>query len=232
MAETLKEKLLAIQAELNAPKNLYNSFGKYHYRSCEGVLEALKPLLKKHKASIKISDDIEVKGDRYYVHSTIYFYHAEKISDKDEDVQMIMAEAYAREPESKTGMDSAQITGTASSYARKYALNGLFLIDDAKDPDTDEYHVTTEAKKDKKVTQIKKKPDSDADASDLDKFVTDEQLKTLEMLLKKADVTPEKFCDIYKLTIMSELPADKYADAVGKLEIAVKAHKSKEKEGE
>jgi len=224
---TLKEKLLAIQTELNAPKNLYNSFGKYHYRSCEGVLEALKPLLKKHKASIKISDDIEVKGDRYYVHATIYFYHAEKISDKEEDIQMIMSEAYAREPESKTGMDSAQITGTASSYARKYAL---ILIDDAKDPDTDEYHVATEEKKEKKVTPIKKKPDTAADASDLDKYVTDEQLKVLEALIAKAGVSADKFCKIYELAIMSELPAEKFDSARKKLETAIAAKAGKKGE--
>ena len=219
---TLKEKLLAIQTELNAPKSLYNSFGKYHYRSCEGILEALKPLLKKHKAAIKISDDIEVKADRFYVHATIYFFHAEKVSDKEEDVQMIMAEAYAREPENKTGMDSAQITGTASSYARKYALNGLFLIDDSKDPDTDESKIENDSKV-KKISSKKK----EVDASDLDKFVTDSQLKTLEMLLGKAEVAPEKFCEIYGLTIMSELPAEKYEDAVSKLEVAVKAKKTK-----
>lgn len=127
----LKSKLIAIQNELKAPKNRYNSFGKYNYRSCEDILEAVKPLLKKYGVMLQISDEIEQRGERYYVRATVY---AEDV----ETDQYFRVSAYAREEESKKGMEGAQVTGGASSYARKYALNGLLLIDDNKDPDTDE----------------------------------------------------------------------------------------------
>ena len=223
---TLREKLLVVQTKLNAPKNRMNKFGGYSYRSCEDILEAVKPILAEVKASIRLSDSIEMIGDRIYVRATALFFHAEKIADKDESVELIMAEAYAREPGEKKGMDAAQITGTASSYARKYALNGLLLIDDAKDPDTDEYKVENDAKAAKGSTKKKE----EVDASDLDKFVNNGQLKTLEMLIGKAGVAPEKFCEIYKIAVMSELPAEKYDDAVAKLEIAVKAQKNKKED--
>ena len=125
------EKLTKIQYELKAPKKQYNSFGKYNYRSCEDILDALKPLLNKYNASVIIADDILQIGTRFYVKATATFID-------NETGQQKMATALAREPESKKGMDESQITGTASSYARKYCLNGLFLIDDTKDADTDE----------------------------------------------------------------------------------------------
>lgn len=124
------EALIKIQSELNAPKNLYNSFGKYSYRSAESILEAVKPLLKENGCQLTLSDDIIFIQDRFYVKATA------SISDGKETVSV---SAFAREDESKKGMDGAQLTGATSSYARKYALNGLFCIDDAKDPDTDEY---------------------------------------------------------------------------------------------
>ena len=123
------EKLAIIQAELKAPKGQYNSFGKYAYRSCEDILEALKPLLKEHKATVVISDDIVDKGDRYYVKAVAQFI------DVESDAGPIISTAFAREPAEKKGQDASQITGSASSYARKYALNGLFCIDDNKDAD-------------------------------------------------------------------------------------------------
>ena len=129
---SIYEKLLNVQAELKAPKNQYNSFGKYKYRSCEDILEGLKPVLKKNKATLQIKDSMEVVGDRIYVKATAIFIDAE-------DGSTITNEAYARESDAKKGMDEAQITGATSSYARKYALNGLFLIDDTKDADSDEY---------------------------------------------------------------------------------------------
>lgn len=135
MAETkpagIKAKLIAIQNELKAPKNRRNSFGGYNYRSCEDILEAVKPLLKKYGVLLLISDEIEQRGERYYVKATAYF------EDVETD-QYFRAIAYAREEETKKGTDGAQISGAASSYARKYALNGALLIDDNKDPDTDE----------------------------------------------------------------------------------------------
>ena len=130
---TIMGKLLAVQAELKAPKGQYNSFGKYKYRSCEDILEAVKPILKKHEATITISDELVQIGNRIYVKATASFWSA------DANVGLpIENTAFAREPDTKKGMDESQITGTASSYARKYALNGLLLIDDTKDADTDE----------------------------------------------------------------------------------------------
>lgn len=124
------EALKKIQQELKAPKGQYNNFGKYAYRSAEDILEAVKPLLAKYGALLTISDEITEVGGRIYVKAVC------TISDGTTELAVT---AYAREPESKKGMDDSQITGTASSYARKYALNGLFLIDDTKDADTDEY---------------------------------------------------------------------------------------------
>lgn len=123
-------KLTEIQHRLKAPKSQYNSFGKYKYRSCEDILEAVKPILKDVGCFLTLSDNIELVGDRYYIKATA------RLQGPDTDV---ICTAYAREDLDKKGMDGSQITGTASSYARKYALNGLFCIDDTKDADTDEY---------------------------------------------------------------------------------------------
>lgn len=125
-------KLLSIQNELKAPKNQYNKFGKYNYRSCEDILEAIKPLCLKYGAVLLVDDYVEQVGERFYIKAKA------SLIDIDTE-QEIYACAYARESESKKGMDSAQVTGATSSYARKYALNGLFCIDDTKDVDTQEY---------------------------------------------------------------------------------------------
>lgn len=125
-------KLSAIQKELKAPKGQFNSFGKYHYRSCEDILESIKPLLSKYKATLFISDSLELIGTRFYVMATATFTDVES-------GESVKSSAFARESEEKKGMDSSQVTGATSSYARKYALNGLFLIDDTKDADCDEY---------------------------------------------------------------------------------------------
>lgn len=123
------EKLGVIQSKLKAPKGQYNSFGKYKYRSCEDILEAVKPLLAETKTVLSVTDRMEVVGGRIYV-------RAEARLNDCEDTGEITTVAYAREEESKKGMDSSQVTGAASSYARKYALNGLFCIDDNKDSDS------------------------------------------------------------------------------------------------
>lgn len=133
------EKLAAVQYELNAPKDKMNKFAGYTYRSAEGILEAVKPLLKKYKAAILLSDEITVKGERTYVEAIATFIDCE-VLDNGHSIEVT---ACAREAEEKKGLDVSQITGTASSYARKYALNGLLLIDDAKDADTDEYATQT-----------------------------------------------------------------------------------------
>lgn len=121
------EKIVAIQSELKAPKGQYNSFGKYNYRSCEDILEGAKPLLAKYGLVLTIRDGIELIGDRFYVKATA------TITDGKEQLS---TEAYARESADKKGMDASQVTGATSSYARKYALNGLLAIDDTKDADT------------------------------------------------------------------------------------------------
>ena len=146
--EIIDRTLQAIQTELKAPKGQYNKFGNYKYRSCEDILEAVKPILAKYGATIIITDDIEVRGDRYYVRATAVLRVGEKVIGT--------TQAFAREPEDKKGMDTSQITGTASSYARKYALNGLLLIDDTKDEDSNELREEKAAKAaSQKKTNIK-----------------------------------------------------------------------------
>lgn len=128
----LKEKLQKIQVELKAPKNLYNSFAKFHYRNAEGILEAVKPFEKKYKVMFRISDEVVGILDRVYVKAVA------SIHDVESDDE-ICSVGWARETLTKKGTDDAQITGAASSYARKYALSGLLLLDDTKDADSDEY---------------------------------------------------------------------------------------------
>ncbi len=143
------QKLINIQRDLNAPKSQYNKFGKFYYRSCEDILGAVKPLCAKEGAAVNIQDAIEVIGTRIYVKATA------KLLDGETGNVIAEATAYAREAEQKAGMDDSQITGTASSYARKYALNGLFAIDDAKDADSDE---TSQSSENKPVQSQSHKP--------------------------------------------------------------------------
>ncbi len=126
------EKLMNIQQELKAPKNQYNSFGKYNYRNLEDIEEALKPLLLKYKCCLVIEDDVVAVGDRVYVKATAILFGIEDGAD------FIKSTAFAREALTQKGMNDAQITGSSSSYARKYCVSGLFLIDDTKDPDSNE----------------------------------------------------------------------------------------------
>ena len=152
----IHKKLLSIQSELKAPKGQYNSFGKYRYRSCEDILESVKPLLVKEGVTLTISDEMVEIGGRIYVKATASVHF---------DGQTISVSAYAREEESKKGMDGSQVTGASSSYARKYALNGLFCIDDTKDSDAtnlgepkDEYQIAiqeiSKAKSLQELTEI------------------------------------------------------------------------------
>jgi len=146
----IKEKLMNIQQELKAPKGQRNSFGNYNYRSCEDILESVKPILSKYKCVLTISDELVNIGERYYI-------KAQATLADVEDQDMVSNIAYARESLEKKGMDDSQITGATSSYARKYALNGLFAIDDTKDADTDEYHKqTNKTEKTKKDTNREK----------------------------------------------------------------------------
>ena len=136
MTATLLEKLSNIQIELKAPKNQFNKFGGYKYRNCEDILEAVKPICHKNRTSLTLDDELVLLGDRYYIRAVA------KLYDWDSEIT-ITTSALARETSAKKGMDESQITGSASSYARKYALNGLFNIDDTKDADTDAYAKTT-----------------------------------------------------------------------------------------
>lgn len=150
----VKEKLMIIQKELKAPKGQFNSFGKYSYRSQEDILEAVKPLLASYNCSILIGDEVIAVGDRVYIKASC------KLIDCESD-ESITTSAFAREPMEKKGMDESQITGTASSYARKYALNGLFAIDDNKDADAIEIPYGELTKKIKKIQSELMKEDYD-----------------------------------------------------------------------
>lgn len=125
--KTFIERVIAVQSQLKAPKNQRNDFGGFNYRSCEDILEAVKPLLKAEGLCLTITDDIVMLGDRYYVKATATLTDGER---------SLPNQAFAREPEERAKMDGSQVTGSASSYARKYALNGLFAIDDTKEADT------------------------------------------------------------------------------------------------
>jgi hypothetical protein len=168
------DKLIAIQKELKAPKSNFNTFGKYHYRSCEDILEAVKPLL--GTLQLTISDEIVLIGTRYYVKASVKLL--------DEIGEPIIVTAYAREEEDKKGMDACQITGSASSYARKYALNGLFLIDDTKDADTQDN--TKEEKKTPAPT-----PDKPKQASSTNP-VSDKQNGMLHFKMKDAGLSSDE----------------------------------------
>jgi hypothetical protein len=145
MTQELIKKVSSIQSALKAPKNQHNKFGNYSYRSCEDILEAVKPLLKQHELVLTISDSIEAIGGRVYVKAVA------TITDGSHE---LFNTAFARESEDKKGMDSSQVTGSTSSYARKYALNGLFLIDDTKDADATNTHGKEEGTVTQKTTVI------------------------------------------------------------------------------
>lgn len=184
------EKLMNIQKELKAPKGQYNSFGKYKYRSCEDILESVKPLLEKYKVTIILTDKLEQIGERYYIRAMAILIDTE--SDNS-----IENTAYAREEETKKGMDGSQITGTSSSYARKYALNGLLLIDDTKDADTDEF--AKENNKGKTKEEPKEKKITPGQLKVLSKLYTGDNLvKLLELnkIDKLEDMSMEKANEI------------------------------------
>ncbi len=155
--ESIYSRLSAVQTELKAPKSKRNTFGKYNYRSCEDILEAAKPILARHGLLLTISDEIVMLGDRYYIRAEATIRSTDKT-----DTDIIVNTALARESPDKKGMDDSQITGTASSYARKYALNGLLCIDDTKDADTDEYRDQTRRQDDSVPEEAKQSDSSDS----------------------------------------------------------------------
>ncbi len=189
-----------IQTELKAPKNLYNSFGKYKYRNFEGICEAVKPLLAQTGTTLVVTDSMENIGDRYYI-------KAKAVLTSVEDGSEVVAEALAREPIAKKGMDEAQITGATSSYARKYCLNGLFLLDDTKDPDTDESHIESEArsKKEAKSAKVDREPCYIPTESTKDDPAMSEQLEQIEALCKEDKVPAQFIANMYSIGSLDEL---------------------------
>lgn len=181
------EKLAAVQQELKAPKDKKNTFAGYNYRSAEGILEAVKPVLVKHNATIVLSDDIVEIGGRVYVKATASFYSTEENPVIDRST---FTTAFAREAETKKGLDDSQITGVASSYARKYALNGLLLIDDTKDADTDEYQKTVREQPGEKAEE--KVPQKVTDKVTDKEYASDAHIKTIRILAEKAGVEISK----------------------------------------
>lgn len=177
------EVLNKIQCELKAPKTQMNKFGGYAYRSCEDILEAVKPLLQKYEAALTIGDEIIAVADRIYVKATA------TLKGKDGEVSV---SAYAREPASKKGSDESQITGAASSYARKYALNGLFAIDDAKDADATNTHEDARDKKGEYPAPM-----------------SAEQVADLLQLCEASGTDPQKVAAAYKTSDIAFVPFEK-----------------------
>ena len=168
-------KLLNIQQKVNAPKNQYNKFGDYYYRSCEDILQAVKPILAENNCTLVIWDEPIQVGERHYIKATA------ELTDCD-DGNKTTVQAYAREEETKKGMDGSQITGSASSYARKYALNGLFCLDDTKDADA------TNTDDDKKQQE---RPQQNKPAQAQQDKPNDAQFKKLAAAAKEAGYSPE-----------------------------------------
>ena len=200
------EKLIKVQAELKAPKSKYNSFGKYKYRSLEDILEGVKPLLEKNKASLVIADSIEQVGDRYYLKATATFIDTE-------NGESVSNSALARESADKKGQDDSQITGTASSYARKYALNGLFLIDDTKDADTDEAHVEKEARAEKAKDDEK----NEALVTDIgDMKIAPVKVNVLKGDIDSGLMNEEKMLAYFKVEKLEDVTEKQFSDYVQK----------------
>lgn len=200
------EKLIKVQAELKAPKSKYNSFGKYKYRSLEDILEGVKPLLEKNKASLVIADSIEQVGDRYYLKATATFIDTE-------NGESVSNSALARESADKKGQDDSQITGTASSYARKYALNGLFLIDDTKDADTDEAHVEKEARAEKAKDDEK----NEALVTDIgDMKIAPVKVNVLKGDIDSGLMNEEKMLAYFKVKKLEDVTEKQFSDYVQK----------------
>lgn len=208
------KKLQYIQQTLKAPKKQYNSFGEYYYRNCEDILEAVKYLLNESNTTLILSDDLIRIGDRYYVKAIAQLIDAET-------GQSVTSAAMARENENKKGMDAAQVTGACSSYARKYALNGLFAIDDTKDPDTLNRGDNTDNGKKK-----------NNNTNNADK-ITDLMVLALHAAIKrhsKMGVTPEKILKKYQLEKLENMSILQYQDCMDKFKYYDNAERGKENE--
>lgn len=185
-------KLQKIQGEMKAPKNLYNSFGKYKYRNAEGICEAFKPYGEKYKVALFLTDTVEEIGGRVYIRATATLIDTETT----EAPMLVTVSALAREAPEKKGMDDAQVTGATSSYARKYALNGLFLLDDTKDPDTEEYQGGNREER----KEVKQTPEQRAEAAYPSR---DEMIAVCEGYFKGDNL--KKLLDYYKVSAIKYL---------------------------
>ena len=192
------EKLTEVQNELKAPKSKYNSFGKYNYRSCEDILEAVKPILKAKRMAMTVKDDVFNIGDRFYIMATVTVFDCES-------EEKVTTTAYAREDADKKGMDGSQITGSSSSYARKYALNGMFAIDDTKDADSWNTH-------DKDRTVEKKEAER----------ATEEQVAKLRSLYKGKEDKLTELLDKYGITSPVQFKRMEIQSVIDKLEAKLK----------
>lgn len=197
------EKLLTLQAKLKVPKGQYSDFGGYYYRSCEDITEAAKPLLAEVKAVLLLTDEIVVIGNRTYVKA------AAKLIDTESD-GVVEVDGYAREDESQKGKDVAQITGSCSSYARKYALNGLFALDDAKDADA--LPPAQPAGSQKSANNAKQQP-----AGKLVEKVASHQLGQLQALAKQKGVAVESIVAGYKLNSLQDMNGRQWAQTMNSL---------------
>ena len=202
---SIYSKLHAIQAELVAPKKRTNTFGKYSYRSCEDILASVKPLLSKYDVTLTLSDEIVAVGDRIYVKATARLNSLDlyKIAEDGQITKLpgeepIEVSAYAREAAEKKGMDDSQITGTASSYARKYALNGLFCIDDEKDADATNTHG-------KDLDQVIGEA---MEAAELTQTISDKELAILNNTL--SDNQAEWALNAYNISDLSQMTKAEY----------------------
>lgn len=191
-------KLMRIQTELKAPKGQYNSFGKYKYRSCEDILEGVKPLLRDYECAITVSDEMVLIGERYYVKATATIHDC--ISGES-----FFNTAIAREEDAKKGMDASQVTGATSSYARKYALNGLLAIDDTKDSDA----TNTHGKEEKVDPQADMPPEQRIDPN---KKVNDTQVEWLQNMIIETDTNVSKFLQAYHITKLEDMTIDTFTN--------------------
>lgn len=201
---TLKEKLSAIQNELNAPKSKFNTFGKYYYRSAEDILEAVKPICKKQKTVLILSDDIRLLGERYYVEASA------KLMDLESD-ESIVVSAFAREAETRSGMQSEMLSGSCSSFARKYALNALFCIDDNKDADTDEQHeiVREGGKKETKAKAEKAQAD--------DPIISSDKVEIAVATIRNKQTTLANVLKAYGVEKLADLRESQYQNLMKRL---------------
>ena len=205
---SIYEKLMNIQQSLNAPKAQYSEFGDFHYRSCEDILEAVKPLLKENKCVLNVQTRPMHIGERYYIEAIA------TLADCENSEEAISVVASAREAEKKSKFDDAQLTGSTISYASKYALNGLFGIDDNKDADTDEYNDNV---KDDKKTKAKPKGK-----------ITSQQATDLRRKIVEADYKEKEVCSKYKVTKLEDLDVGTYDTAMRRLQKTIEKKQGEE----